>query len=117
MTENKRFNSPLHSNTVIDMEHKIPSIRCVDKEQTEEFLTGLNEMQDTINDLERELSEVKTNEKQLSIDFMGFKMKLIEVLQKHLNRYTERAIRLKQPYGDVTEAIDDIADELGVDLE
>lgn len=38
------------------------------------------------------------------------------VLKKQLGYYTERALLLKQPYGDVTEAIQKIADELGVDL-
>lgn len=40
-----------------------------------------------------------------------------KVLKKQLDYYTERALLLNQPYGDVTEAIHDIADELGVDLE
>lgn len=39
-----------------------------------------------------------------------------KVLKKYLNYYTERALLLKQPYDDVTEAIHNIADELGVDL-
>ena len=40
-----------------------------------------------------------------------------KVLQKYLDIYTKRALVLKEPYGDVTEAIHDIADELRVDLE
>ena len=40
-----------------------------------------------------------------------------KVLKKQLDYYTERAVLLNQPYGDVTEAIHDIARELGVDLE
>lgn len=39
-----------------------------------------------------------------------------KVLKKQLDYYTERALLLNQPYGDVTEAIHNIADELGVDL-
>ena len=39
-----------------------------------------------------------------------------KVLKKQLDYYTERALLLNRPYGDVTEAIHDIADELGVDL-
>lgn len=39
-----------------------------------------------------------------------------KVLKKQLDYYTERALLLKQPYGDVTEAIHNIADELGVDF-
>lgn len=38
------------------------------------------------------------------------------VLKKYLDYYTERAVLLKEPYGDVTEVIHDIANELGVDL-
>lgn len=40
-----------------------------------------------------------------------------KVLKKQLDKYTQRALLLKEPYGDVTEAIHDIANELGVDLE
>lgn len=40
-----------------------------------------------------------------------------KVLKKQLDYYTERVLLLNQPYGDVTEAIHNIADELGVDLE
>ncbi len=40
-----------------------------------------------------------------------------KVLKKQLDYYRERALLLKEPYGDVTEAIHDIARELGVDLE
>lgn len=39
-----------------------------------------------------------------------------KVLKKQLDYYTERALLLNQPYGDVTETIHNIADELGVDL-
>ena len=39
-----------------------------------------------------------------------------KVLQKYLDKYTQRALVLKEPYGDVTEAIHDIARELSVDL-
>ena len=39
-----------------------------------------------------------------------------KVLKKQLNYYTERVLLLNQPDGDVTEAIHNIADELGVDL-
>ena len=49
-------------------------------------------------------------------DFRAYKYKVAETLQKQLNKYTQRALLLKEPYGDVTKAIHDIADELGVDL-
>lgn len=39
-----------------------------------------------------------------------------KVLQKYMDKYTRRAIE-GHPYSDVTEAISDIADELGVELE
>ena len=39
-----------------------------------------------------------------------------KVLKKQLDYYTERALLLNQPYGDVTEVIHDIANELGVNL-
>ena len=59
--------------------------------------------------LKEQLSEAKTDEKQLGISFMGYKMKLIEVLQKKYDK-----VKGKTLYADV---YTEIAEEMGVDLE
>ena len=55
----KRFNSPLYSNMVIDMEHKIPSILCVNEEQKNEFLNGLNALHEENEQLKQSNKELK----------------------------------------------------------
>ena len=59
--------------------------------------------------LKEQLLEAKTDEKQLGISFMGYKMKLIEVLQKKYDK-----VKGKTLYADV---YTEIAEEMGVDLE
>ena len=59
--------------------------------------------------LKEQLSEAKADEKQLGISFMGYKMKLIEVLQKKYDK-----VKGKTLYADV---YTEIAEEMGVDLE
>ncbi len=76
-------------------------------------LTEIEEMMNRLNDeneqLKEQLSEAKTDEKQLGISFMGYKMKLIEVLQKKYDK-----VKGKTLYADV---YTEIAEEMGVDLE
>ena len=60
-------------------------------------------------ELKEQLSEAKADEKQLGISFMGYKMKLIEVLQKKYDK-----VKGKTLYADV---YTEIAEEMGVDLE
>lgn len=59
--------------------------------------------------LKKQLSEAKADEKQLGISFMGYKMKLIEVLRKKYDK-----VKGKTLYADV---YTEIAEEMGVDLE
>ena len=59
--------------------------------------------------LKEQLSEAKTDEKQLGISFMGYKMKLIEVLQKKYDK-----VKGKTLYAYV---YTEIAEEMGIDLE
>ena len=61
------------------------------------------------NQLKEQLSEAKADGKQLGISFMGYKMKLIEVLQKKYDK-----VKGKTLYADV---YTEIAEEMGVDLE
>ena len=65
-------------------------------------LIGMKEIVDCLNNLHEENIKQQTQVK--------------KVLKKQLDYYTERALLLNQQYGDVTEAIHKIADELGVDL-
>lgn len=69
----------------------------------EKFVDLLNEQHERIH--------------QLQDENYGLKKQVKKVLKKQLDKYTQRALLLKEPYGDVTEAIHDIAGELGVDLE
>ena len=69
----------------------------------------LNQLIEENEKLKEQLSEAKTDEKQLGISFMGYKMKLIEVLQKKYDK-----VKGKTLYADV---YTEIAEEMGVDLE
>lgn len=55
------------------------------KEESQEVCDKLNEIIEENERLKKEIQEVKTDEKQLSISFMGYKMQLIEVLQRNYN--------------------------------
>ncbi len=69
----------------------------------------LNDLSEENEQLKQQLSEAKADEKQLGISFMGYKMKLIEVLQKKYDK-----VKGKTLYADV---YTEIAEEMGVDLE
>lgn len=58
---------------------------------------------------------IKRNQ-ELSLDLQIYEQKVSIVLQNQLNKYFKRA-KEGYPQGDVTEAIHDIADRLGVELE
>lgn len=62
-------------------------------------------LQDVIIKQVRYMAYKRNNEEQVK-----------KFLKKQLDYYTERALLLKEPCGDVTEAIHDIARELGIDL-
>ena len=78
---------------------------------------------DLLNELHEENQELKKKNKKLSIDFIDFKMKLIEQLQIHYDYASEqRQKNLDDPF--VAQAYDiircdvrNLAEEMGVDLE
>lgn len=95
----------VHSNSITDT-----------KDEMEDLCLLLNELND-------ENQELKKKNKQLSIDFMDFKMKLIEQLQIHYDYASEQMnknidnIIVYRAYYVLKASIMDIADKLGVDLE
>ena len=94
------------ANELIDEQRK--TIR--ELKQKNDNLTLLSaRVQARNDDLNKQISEVKTDEKQLSISFLGFKMKLIDVLQKKYDRTKGQTL-----YADV---FLEIAEEMGVDLD
>ena len=69
------------------------------------------------------LNEVKNDEKQLSIDFMGFKMKLIEQLQIHYDYASEQRqknldnLLIAKAYDIIRYDVKKLAEEMRVDLD
>lgn len=120
MTENKRFEikpSAMYNNKYVIHDSK--------KEYTFPVLDStLNYMFcKVLNDLYDENQELKKKNKQLIIDFMDFKMKLIEQLQIHydyaseqMNKNIDNIISYRAYYV-LKVSIMDIAEEMGVDLE
>ena len=74
-----------------------------------EVIFELNELNDENEQLKKENKEIKNDEKQLSIDFLGYKMKLRKVLQRRYDKAKGQIL-----YADV---FLEIAEEMGVDLE
>ena len=72
----------------------------------EEMADAINKL---LNDLAEENKELKNDEKQLSIDFLGYKMKLRKVLQRRYDKAKGQTL-----YADV---FLEIAEEMGIDLE
>jgi len=93
MTENKRF-VKYDGNTIVDL--KLVRSWIISNGDVDLLIKLLNELNE--EDIKQQ-TQVK------------------KVLKKQLDYYIERVLLLNQPYGDVTEAIHNIADELGVDLE
>lgn len=83
----------------------------------------LKELKDENEELKQCLNEVKKDEKQLGIDFMGFKMKLIEQLQIHYDYASEQRQKnldnplLAKSYDIIRYDVRKLAEEMGVDLE
>ena len=109
MTENKRFLIG-DAGELIDFDnHK--------------FIDYGDECCKLLNELNDENQELKKKNKQLSIDFMDFKMKLIEQLQIHYDYASEqRQKNLDDPF--VAQAYDiircdvrELAEKMRVDLE
>ena len=90
------------SEEIVDLLNKI-------WEQTQRFEKHNKDLTEENEKLKEQLSEAKADEKQLGISFMGYKMKLIEVLQKKYDK-----VKGKTLYADV---YTEIAEEMGVDLE
>jgi hypothetical protein len=96
----KRFNVFDVDGTIFLEDHKEGSYHIGEIGNVD--VNCLNDIADRLNELAEENIKQQTQIK--------------KVLKKQLDYYTERALLLNQPYGDVTEAIHDIANELGVDL-
>ena len=83
----------------------------------------LNKLWNENEQLKQCLNEAKNDEKQLSIDFMGFKMKLIEQLQIHYDYANEQRQKnldnplLAKAYDIIRYDVRKLAEEMGVDLE
>lgn len=84
-------------------------IRDVSRAEARRVCNVLNEKDDAIIRLEEENKELKNDEKELSIDFLGYKMKLRKVLQRRYDKAKGQTL-----YADV---FLEIAEEMGIDLE
>ena len=88
-----------------------------------EICNELNALVDENEQLKFKLEEVRSDEKQLGISFMEFKMKLIEKLQIHYDYATEQRqknlddIFVAKAYDIIRYDIKKLAEEMGVDLE
>lgn len=100
------------------------------KSNADKLCEWLNTQHELLNNLYNEneqlkfkLEEVKSDEKQLGISFMEFKMKLIEKLQIHYDYATEQKqknlndIFVAKAYDIIRYDIKKLAEEMGVDLE
>ena len=96
------YNTHIGADTVNDIMNELYT-------ENERLKNGLSDDGLTIADL------IKRNQ-ELSLDLQIYKQKVSIVLQNQLNKYFKRA-KEGYPQGDVTEAIHDIADRLGVELE
>lgn len=112
--------------SIIDWETKEPFNYTTYEVHSSSINDTKDEMEDLcllLNELNDENQELKKKNKQLSIDFMDFKMKLIEQLQIHYDYASEqRQKNLDNPF--VAQAYDiircdvrELAEEMRVDLE
>ena len=92
-------------------------------QQEMEYATTACRQAEENEQLKFELEEVRSDEKQLGISFMEFKMKLIEKLQIHYDYATEQRqknlndIFVTKAYDIIRYDIKKLAEEMGVDLE
>ena len=123
MTENKRFTYDnkqvgILKNNEFWLEGAIATA-C----NHSEICNELNALVDENEQLKFKLEEVRSDEKQLGISFMEFKMKLIEKLQIHYDYATEQRqknlddIFVAKAYDIIRYDIKKLAEEMGVDLE
>ena len=96
------YNSHIEADTCNDIMNEL-------YEENEQLKNCLSDDGLTIADL------IKRNQ-ELSLDLQIYEQKVGIVLQNQLNKYFKQA-KEGHPQGDVTEAIHDIADRLGVELE
>ena len=84
---------------------------------------SLNKLSEENEQLKQTISEVKNDEKQLSISFMDYKMQLIEVLQQNYNyAYSQRQKNLDKSivaktYEVLAQTVWHIAETMNVDIE
>ena len=82
----------------------------------------LNELSEENEQLKQQIKEIKTDEKQLSISFMEYKMQLIEVLQQNYNyAYNQRQKNLDKnivarTYEVLAQTVYHIAETMNVDI-
>lgn len=120
MTENKRFEikpSAMYNNKyVIHDSKKEYTFPVLDSTLNYMFCKALNDLYD-------ENQELKKKNKQLIIDFMDFKMKLIEQLQIHYDYASEQRQKnicnpfIAKSYEIICCDVMELAEEIGVDLE
>ena len=119
MTE-KRFDVVM--NEFDEVEYITDIVDCEDRDFAD-FIDFANEMAEENEELKQCLNEAKNDEKQLSIDFMGFKMKLIEQLQIHYDYASEQRqknldnLLIAKAYDIIRYDVRKLAEEMGVDLE
>lgn len=91
--------------------------------QSDKICDKLNEIAEENEQLKQCLNEAKNDEKQLSIDFMGFKMKLIEQLQIRYDYASEQRqknldnLLIAKAYDIIRYDVRKLAEEMGVDFE
>lgn len=95
----------------------------VDKNELEQFVGNYDKLKKENEQLKQCLNVAKNDEKQLGIDFMGFKMKLIEQLQIHYDYASEQRqknldnLLVAKAYDIIRYDVRKLAEEMGVDLE
>lgn len=114
MTENKRYS--------FNWERGHPNFWDNHCDLADCYLT-CEDVVDRLNELHEENQELKKKNKQLSIDFMDFKMKLIEQLQIHYDYASEQRQKnlddsfVAQAYDIIRYDVRNLAEEMRVDLE
>lgn len=132
MTE-KRFTMCFKQNdingwtmSIVDWETKEPFNYTTYEVHSSSITDTRDEMEDLcllLNDLHDENQELKKKNKQLIIDFMDFKMKLIEQLQIHYDYASEQRQKnicnpfIAKSYEIICCDVMELAEEMGVDLE
>ena len=105
-----------------ELKHRIKKLQN-ELNNYSEICNELNALVDENEHLKFKLEEVRSDEKQLGISFMEFKMKLIEKLQIHYDYATEQKqknlndIFVAKAYDIIRYDIKKLAEEMGVDLE